>query len=249
MNRPLTLAAALTAILLAPATPAQTPPQPIRSPTTLTTSPMPRPAATNYAPPAPPAATNQQSQIQNPQTPPAQPLLVTDPAYKLAIGDELSIDVYGESDMSASQRIDQQGNVRLPLINEVNIAARTVREAESYLEQLYIDKRLLKKPLVTINVRQYASRQVTIIGSVNSPGIFTLPRESDSIEIVELISAVGGFRPTAKSDAVRVTRTDAAGKETTSYIDVDAMIYNKRNSPKSFKIHPGDRILVTERLW
>lgn len=175
--------------------------------------------------------------------------LATDPGYRLSIGDEISIDVHGEPDMSAAQRIDRQGNVRVPYTDEVGLAGRTVREAESYLEQTFITKKLLRKPLVTITVRQYSSREVTIIGAVNSPGIFHLPKEADTIEIVELVTSIGGFRPTAKSNDVRVTRVGDDGRETVFSVDVEAMIYNRRNARKSFPVHPGDRILVMERLF
>ncbi|OAM87610.1 polysaccharide biosynthesis/export family protein [Termitidicoccus mucosus] len=175
--------------------------------------------------------------------------LATDPGYRLSIGDEISIDVHGEPDMSAAQRIDKQGNVRVPYANEVSLSGKTVREAESYLEKTFVTKKLLKQPLVTINVRQYSSREVTIIGAVNSPGIFHLPKEADTIEIVELVTSIGGFRPTAKANDVRVTRIGDNGKETIFSVDVEAMIYNRRNALKSFLIYPADRILVMERLF
>jgi polysaccharide export outer membrane protein len=79
-----------------------------------------------------------------------------------------------------------------------------------------------------------------------------MPKEAGSIEIVELITSLGGFKPTAKSDEVKVSRVDEAGVETISTVNVEIMITGKsgnKNSPKSFLIYPGDRIYVPERLF
>jgi|GEM_PF-1340145 polysaccharide export outer membrane protein len=182
-------------------------------------------------------------------TPGAPVIMATDPGYRLSLGDEISIEIHGQPDMSAAQRIDKTGAVRMPYINEVNLANKTVREAESFIEQTLVAQKLLKKPLVNITVRDYAVHEVTISGTGLNPGIFPLPRETSSIEIVELVQRLGGFRPTAKSDSVKVIRTDDNGKETVQTVDVESMIYGKKNALKSFLIYPGDRIVVDERIF
>ena len=179
-------------------------------------------------------------------------LPATDPGYQLSNGDEVAIIIWGEADVSTDQRIDSKGIVRMPLIGEVNLSSKTVREAEKYLEQVFVDKKILRKPMVTISVRDYAAREVAVLGAVNSPGKYRMPKEAGSIEIVELITSLGGFKPTAKSDEVKVTRVDEAGVESVSTVNVQSMITGRgasKNTPKSFLIYPGDRIYVPERLF
>lgn len=179
-------------------------------------------------------------------------LPATDPGYQLSSGDEIAVIVWGEGDVSIDQRIDTKGIIRVPLIGDVNLSSKTVREAEKFLEQLFIDKKLLLKPMVTISVRDYAAREVSVLGAVNSPGKYRMPKEAASIEIVELITSLGGFKPTAKSDEVKVTRVDESGIETVSTVNVESMISGRgagKNTPKSFLVYPGDRIYVPERLF
>jgi polysaccharide export outer membrane protein len=176
----------------------------------------------------------------------------TDPAYQLCRGDEIAVNVYGESDLSTAQRIDNKGIVRLPYLGDVPVSGETVREAEKALEKLLVDKKLLRKPMVTIVVRDYSSREVSVIGAVGSAGKFRMPREKASVEIVDVILGSGGFRPTAKSDEVKVTRVLDSGEEKVITVDVEAMMNPRkgdRNTPRSFLIYPGDRIFVPERLW
>lgn len=176
-------------------------------------------------------------------------LMATDPGYRLSIGDEITISIHGEDDMSAAQRIDKKGGIRMPILNEVNLSNKTVREAESFIEQLLVEKKLLRSPLVNITVRDYATREVTVIGAVGSPGLFRMRREADSVEILELVMSVGGLRGTAKGHDVKVIRTDDEGRETTQTVNVEAMINGKKDAKKSFLIYPGDRIIVDERMW
>lgn len=176
----------------------------------------------------------------------------TDPAYRLAGGDSVTVNIYGEPDLSASQRLDVTGTLRLPLIGEIKVGGMSVREAEKTLEKLYLERQILKDPLVTISVASYALREVSVLGAVRSPGNFQFPKETTSLDIVDLITRVGGFLPTAKSDAVNVVRKTADGTERVTTIDVESMITKRRQgdaSRRDFLIYPGDRIWVPERLF
>ncbi|ACB76521.1 polysaccharide biosynthesis/export family protein [Opitutus terrae] len=176
----------------------------------------------------------------------------TDPSYRLAAGDSLSVNLYGEPDMSASQRLDNNGVLRLPMIGEVKLGGLTVREAEATLEKLYQSRELLKKPLVTINVSNYALREVSVLGAVRSPGNFQFPKETTSLDIADLITRLGGFTPTAKSDAVSVIRRKPDGTEEVTTVDVERMISGRRrgdSTRREFAVFPGDRIWVPERLF
>lgn len=183
---------------------------------------------------------------------PTDDLPATDPSYKLSRGDEIAVNVFNEGDMSTAQKIDNRGIIRIPYAGEVYLAGRTVRESESYLEKLFVDKKLLRQPMVTIGVRGYASHEVSVLGAVNGPGKFRMPQEASSVEILDVITGMGGFKLTAKSADVKVTRTLDSGEEKVITVDVEAMINPRkadRNTPRSFLIYPGDRIFVAEKLW
>jgi polysaccharide export outer membrane protein len=176
----------------------------------------------------------------------------TDPSYRLTAGDSVSVSVYGEGDMSASQRLDSTGVLRLPMVGEVKVGGLSVREAEGTLEKLYRERELLKSPLVTIAVNNYALREVSVLGAVRSPGNFQFPKETTSLDIADLITRLGGFTPTAKSDAVSVIRKKTDGSEEVTTVDVERMISGRRrgdSSRRDFAVYPGDRIWVPERLF
>lgn len=196
-------------------------------------------AALHAADPAPPAA-------------PLPDASNTDPSYRLTVGDSVNVNVYGEPDMSTAQRLDPAGKLRLPMVGEVKLAGLPVREAEDTLEKLYRQRELLKDPLVTIAVSTYALREVSVLGAVRAPGNFQFPKETTSMDIVDLITRLGGFTPTAKSDAVSVIRRKPDGQEEVTTVDVERMISGRRRgdaSRRDFAVYPGDRIWVPERLF
>jgi protein involved in polysaccharide export with SLBB domain len=176
----------------------------------------------------------------------------TDPAYRLSKGDEIAVSVFNEPEFSSAQRIDNRGVIRIPYVGEISIANQTVREAEKYLEKLFVDKKLLREPMVSIGVREYAVREISVLGAMNSTGKFRLPREASSVEMIELVTQMGGLKATARGNDVQVTRVDEDGKEQVHRVDVEAMINPRRadrNTPRSFLLYPGDRIFVPERLF
>ena len=176
----------------------------------------------------------------------------TDPSYHLQAGDTIAITVYNQPDLASTQTLGRLGDVRLHLVNEVVLAGQTVREAEQTLEQTYRDHQFLRNPVVTLAVVAYFPREVSVLGAVRLPGTVTFPRDNTSLDIVEVVTLVGGFLPISKTDAVTITRRLPNGKETVMTVDLDDVITGRRRPGRDrleVPIYPGDRIWVPERLF
>lgn len=176
---------------------------------------------------------------------------IADKSYRLRALDQISIQVYGEPDLSKNPRIDGSGQIRMGLIGTVGIAGLTIAEAEDKLENIYMRQRYLRDPQISIEVQQYAALYVHVFGQVRSPGRVQLEEEQLGIPILDLISAAGGFTGLAKSDSVRVTRTNNAGTEQIIVINVEDLIRGKSiNVPDEFReLIPGDVVFVPEKLF
>lgn len=188
-----------------------------------------------------------------PVAPPATPAAgTTDPNYRLIAGDVITITVYNEPDLTVLQTIARSGEVRLPLIGEITLTGQSVREAERTLEKTYRDRQFLRDPVVNLVVTSYFPREVSVLGAVRTPGTLVFPRDVTSLDIVEVITRVGGFLPISKSDAVTLTRRTPDGKETTTTIDLENTISGRHQAGRGridLKIYPGDRLWVPERLF
>lgn len=182
---------------------------------------------------------------------PAAPV-ATDPGYRLSAGDTVDISIYDEPELAATQTIARSGKVRLPLIGEIVLLGKSVREAETALEETYRRREFLKAPVVNLVVSAYFPREVSVLGAVRAPGTLLFPRDVTSLDIVDVITRVGGFVAVSKSDAVVLTRRDDDGKETTAIVDLENAIGGRRKAGRDrveVLVYPGDRIWVPERLF
>lgn len=175
-----------------------------------------------------------------------------DASYKLSIRDQIDMTLYDEPELSNTQRIDGRGQIQIPLIGTTVLAGMTLREAENYIENLYIKNRILKNPKATIRILEYAPKEVSVLGAVALSGRLQFPEEVTSLDIIEVIARAGGFTEIAKTSAVRITRTDDKGQAISFTVDVERMIKGRsiRNGQsKRVPIYPGDIIYISERAF
>lgn len=171
--------------------------------------------------------------------------------HTLGLADRVRIAVYQEEDLTSLTRIDSRGRVNMPLLGEIVIGGMTVVEAQTAIENAYKEGRFLRNPQVTINVEEYAAREVSISGAIRTPARYTLPIES-TLTVVELVTKAGGITDIGKGTAVTVTRILPDGTKKVFTVDVDSVIRGKKDSKtddSSLVLLPGDNVYVPERLF
>lgn len=134
----------------------------------------------------------------------SQPVNKSD--YILGQGDRLSVVVFGAEDMpDRPVDVSAEGDIMAPLVGRVNAGGMSVRDLEAALTQKY--RKFFKDPEVTVTVVEYRSQPVTVVGSVNTPGVIQLRRPT---RLMEVISQAGGLRADA-GDRVLITRKPTSG--------------------------------------
>ena len=170
--------------------------------------------------------------------------------HTLTLADRLRIAVYQEDDLTTMTRVDARGRVNLPLIGEIAVGGMTIPEAQAAIENAYKEGRYLRNPQVTVNVEEYAAREVSISGQIRNPGRYPLPNES-TYTVVELVTKAGGITDIGKGSAVSITRIMPDGTKKVFTIDVDSIIKGKKgnkNDDDNFLLQAGDNVYVPERL-
>ena len=170
--------------------------------------------------------------------------------YTLALADRVRVSVFQEDDLTSLTRIDAQGRINLPLLGEVKVGGMTVVEAQTAIQNAYKAGRYLRNPQVTVNVEEYAPREVSIQGQIRNPGRYSLPIES-TFTVVELVTKAGGITDIGKGSAVSVTRVSSDGSKKIFVIDVDNVIKGRKdqkNDDNTLLLQPGDVVYVPERL-
>ncbi|MGH8020897.1 MAG: polysaccharide biosynthesis/export family protein [Opitutaceae bacterium] len=169
-------------------------------------------------------------------------------SYRLNLRDQIEVQIFDEPELSTIQRIDGRGQVRIQLVGTVALAGKTVREAEDFVETLYVEKRILKNPMATVRVIEYAPREVNVLGEVATPGALPFPPEINEMDIVDVIAKAGGFTQIARRNRVEVTRLGSNGKVVVSEINVEDLIRGRGEGVR-FMVRPGDTISVPAVLF
>jgi polysaccharide export outer membrane protein len=165
--------------------------------------------------------------------------------YVLRPADILQVKVYKEEDLTREVSVSQEYTVSLPLIGNVSVKDRSVRQIEEMIRQLY-DRDFLVNPQVTVIVLKYAERAVNVIGSVNAPQAVPFPPER-GLTLLEAIARAGGFSRLADRSKVKIIRTDDKGVSTTFTIDATKLMESR--SANLWSLQVDDVIQVEERIF
>jgi polysaccharide export outer membrane protein len=155
---------------------------------------------------------------------------------KLAPGFLLSVNVLDDTDFQGTFRIDQDGDITLPILGNLHVAGSTASQARIQLRKRLLDEQILKDPLVELTVLEYSAPQVTILGEVGSPGKYPLLAPH---KLVDVLALAGGPTITAGNE-VQITSHDDGSESTLVH-------YSKATNPgnvESVMVRPGDTVQV-----
>jgi polysaccharide export outer membrane protein len=156
----------------------------------------------------------------------------------LAPGFLLSLNVLDDPDLVGTFRIDQHGDLSLPILGTMHVAGETVSEARVQIGNALLKNQILNDPQVNLTVLEYTVPQVTIIGEVASPGRYPLlvPRS-----LVDVLAFAGGATLTA-GNHVQITRASASAEP----ILVDYSRATDPHAVNTVMVNPGDIVLVKQ---
>jgi polysaccharide biosynthesis/export protein len=153
--------------------------------------------------------------------------------YRIGAKDLLGIRVFGVSDLNADVRVSEDGTMTLPTIGEVRAEGLTSTQLAQKLAEL-LEKNTLKNPQVTVFIREYQSKKVSVIGAVSHPGEFELVGRQT---LLQFLSKAGVSTETA-SDQIVLIR----GQES-RLIDRNELMW-KGDPALNIEMRPGDIINI-----
>ena len=137
-----------------------------------------------------------------------------EPAYRLFPGDEMDVQVLSAPELSKTVIVQPDGRVSLPLVAPVEVADRSIVDAEALITTAYASQ--LLRPDVTITVRA-TPLKVFVGGEVDKPGVYDMPGDINALQAVIL---AGGFKTSAQKSRVVLIRRGAAGKPMMRTVDL-----------------------------
>ena len=133
---------------------------------------------------------------------PSPPMTVAAPSYLIGPDDVLLISVWKEPDLTTTLPVRPDGNISLPLLNDVQAAGLSPMQlATSITEKL---KKFVSDPRVTVVVTQINSQKVHVTGEVQHTGALQLLPNMTVLQAL----ADAGFTQFANTKGIYVLRAE-----------------------------------------
>lgn len=171
--------------------------------------------------------------------------------YKLSPFDLVQVSVYGQDDLKCEQRISDKGILSMPLLGGIRVGGFTVSEAEDLVERAFVQQQYLRHPVVSLSIREFALKTVTVLGEVERPGAIAIPPGQNGVPLLVAVAGAGGFTGTAKLTQVRVTRAARGGSSKRMDIINAGKLLDSIQAGQSalIVVHPDDIVFVPRRVF
>lgn len=165
--------------------------------------------------------------VQNFGAPEALPLSTAATQYHIAPGDTLSVSVYKVPDLTRDVEVDAAGGFIYPPLGRIDANNRTVADLGKEL-QTRLGENYLQSPTVLVTLKSTIANQITVDGSVTSPGMYPIPpgttllqalaiakgpAKDANLRRVVVFRQVSGQRMAAAFDLVDIRRGTAPDPE------------------------------------
>ena len=166
--------------------------------------------------------------------------------YVVGPGDVLTVHVFYEPQLSGNFRVENDGQFGYPFLGRVNAAGKTVGAIATLLKERLSDG-YLRNPQVTVDVEQFRSQSVFVMGEVRTPGKYIL---SGSITLLDALAQSGSPTPAAGSEILILhPKTMSYGPTLPNQRDADVTRVNLREIEdgrlsRNLTIRDGDTIFV-----
>ena len=157
--------------------------------------------------------------------------------YIIGPTDVLEIHVWREPDLSRTIPVRPDGKITLPLLNDVQASGLTPLELKAGIEKRLAE--FVESPTVSVAVQEIHSKNIFVLGQVESPGQYPLQQD---LTVLQALSLAGGLAEWADKGDVVILRKEN-GKQSRIKFDYKNISKGK-HLEKNIVLQPGDTIIV-----
>ena len=173
----------------------------------------------------------------------------TPKGYVLSAGDELLINVWGDSELNLKLKVSPEGTILIPNLGPVSVSGLTIETAENRIRQEL--GRIMStlsgntesgntdgaNTFVSVSLSQIRSIKVNIVGEVVAPGTYTLPSFAT---LFNALYAAGGVNEIGSLRGIKVYRNS---KEVAKLDVYDYLLNGKYNT--NIRLEENDMVIVS----
>lgn len=158
-------------------------------------------------------------------------------AFVLTPGSAVDIHVFEESDLDGRYRLDDSGNISIPLAGSIHLASLKVDEAAAAIRAKLIAEEILKNPHVQVSLGEYSTQSISVLGEVAAPGKFPVLGPQSLIDVL----AMAGGETVSSASEIDIERARGLNSK------IDVVFYRRDVSSLSSLdviVNPGDTVRV-----
>ncbi len=186
--------------------------------------------------PARPAPASATQQIEDSAPEPSSAAADSEP-YLLSPGDVLNISVWREDQLQRELVVLPDGTISFPLAGRVEVSRKTTEQVEQILAIRL--KKYIPDAAVSVSVVTASGYRIYVVGAVNKPGEFQVPRR---ITVMQALSLAGGLTPFAGEDSIRIIRRE--NDQTIAIPFAYSDVKRGRKIETDIELKSGDTVVV-----
>jgi polysaccharide biosynthesis/export protein len=186
-----------------------------------------------------------QTPLQNrPVTPgPAEPIGGNLPAQIIGADDMITLSVYDSPEFSRSIRVGPDGMIRMPMLKQkIKAQGLLPSELEVAIAKALVEEQLLVDPFVTVNVSEYHSRPISVVGAVRTPITF---QAIGTVTLLDALTRAGGLSEDAEGE-ILLSRTGADQKTTLVQRISTRVLIDNPDPEVNLRLTGGEEIRVPQ---
>jgi polysaccharide export outer membrane protein len=161
----------------------------------------------------------------------------TGTGYVIGAQDVLSVVFWRDKDMSADVVVRPDGNISLPLLNEIPAAGLTPEQLRARLTEAAA--KFVEDPTATVVVKEIHSRNVYITGNVAKPATYSLMGD---MTVLQLIAMAGGLQEYADAKSIVIIRAEGGRQQYHNFNYKD--VVKQKHVEQNIVLKPGDTVVV-----
>ncbi len=162
--------------------------------------------------------------------------------YLIGPGDQLSVFVWGDQELSTQVVVRPDGLISTPLVEDMQASGKTPTELARSLEQAL--STFVKNPKVTVSISRFVGQyteQVRVVGQAAKPQAIPFRQ---GMTLLDVIIAVGGLTEYAAGNKASIVRR-ISGKTEQYRVRLDDLIRDGDISANA-SMQPGDVLIIPE---
>jgi polysaccharide export outer membrane protein len=163
------------------------------------------------------------------------------PPYTLHVGDTLRVYV-GYADGSYDERVTvgPDGNVALPLVENVPLAGLDLQAARGRLAEVFSG--LFVEPRLAVSLESYSARTCAVLGQVRNPGRHAV---ETGLTLVDVIAGAGGFAEAGPDGRWKPDLERAFVSRGGTLLPVDFEgLFRRGELAQNIELRPGDLVYI-----